>query len=223
MANPSAETGIDDADISLLLDGDAEEQEEAITFAFQKYGKQLVRYSASRAPGLSFECHEQAALQALQDLHDMARTGRFDLDRPLAGLLFTLTLRRTIDQLRRFTRIRDFQEKLDDDDHLAMRVHESLYGTDAGREWSLIASREEARSVQEQFRSLVATLPRVQQLVAQVMADALPGDLTDAELADGVFALDGKRPTVVAVRSARTQIRQKFRKILNLDSSHANS
>jgi hypothetical protein len=66
----------------------------------------------------------------------------------------------------------------------------------------------------ELFRQFVKTLPRVQRIIAQVIANTLPGDLTDQEIADEIFLQTGDRPTVAQIRSARNQMELKFRALL---------
>ena len=211
MAKPVAEVEIDETEIVLKLIGTDREREEGLSLAFKKHGQTVFRYIVHLAPGLPTDCQQEAVLEALRALHRMAGEPDFDADRPLLPLLFTLAKRKTIDQLRRFVPRREFEERLEDEADLAAEVARRLIGTDIGAEWRLAASLERAREIQDRFRALIPTLPPVQRLVAQVMADALPGDLKDNEVADAINALSGQRPTVVQVRSARVQIRDKFR------------
>jgi DNA-directed RNA polymerase specialized sigma24 family protein len=214
MPEPVAEVEIDETEIVLKLIGTHREREDGLNLAYKKFGEIVFRYVVSRAPGLPTASQKEATLEAFRVLHRLSSEPNFDIDKPLLPLLFTLANRKAIDLLRTLIRHRDFAERLDEDENLAAEVAKRLVGTDVGFEWKLAVSQERAKEIQERFRALIPTLPAVQQLVAQVMSDALPGDLKDNELADAIYALSGSRPTVVQVRSARAQVRQKFRAIL---------
>jgi DNA-directed RNA polymerase specialized sigma24 family protein len=214
MPEPIAEAVIDETDIVLKLIGSTREREEGLDLAFKKHGETVFRYVVHIAPGLPTDDQKEAVQRAFLALHKEAAEPDFDLDKPLLPFLFTVAKWRAIDFLRSYIRHRDFAEKLDDNDHLAEEVARSLGGTDIGFEWKLAVSQERAREIQERFRAMVPGLPKVQRAVAQAMADALPGDLKDNEVADAIYALTGSRPTVVQVRSAREQVRLKFQEIL---------
>jgi hypothetical protein len=47
------------------------------------------------------------------------------------------------------------------------------------------------------------------------MADSFPDAIPEEEICDEIFRRVGKRPTVVQVKSAKREIRKKFKGILN--------
>ena len=198
---------VDDVTISLgLATGSLSEQEEALCLAWAKYRKRVASFIYYHAPGLSPDC--VATAQPM--MHSEACTKRQQV-----AILFTIAKARTIDQLRRkFSRHGEFESRLRSDDDFAEEVGRRITGTEVSFHWRLAVSERRALELKEIFLQFVGTLPSMQRRVAQVIADALPGDLSDADIANVIFLETGSRPTVVQIRSARNQMEMKFRTLL---------
>jgi DNA-directed RNA polymerase specialized sigma24 family protein len=207
---------VDDVTISLgLAIGSPSEQQEAFRLAWTKYRNRVASFIYHLAPGLSPDCVATATNDAFRGLYAKAIGGNFDPDKPLVPLLFTIAKARTIDQLRRkFSRRAEFESKFRSDDDFAEEVGRRITGTDVGFQWRLAVSQGRALELKEIFLQFVGTLPSMQRRVAQVIADALPGDLANTDIADVIFLETGSRPTVVQIRSARNQMEMKFRTLL---------
>lgn len=207
---------VDDATISLgLAIGSPAEQQDALRFAWTKYRKRVAGFIYHCAPGLSPDSVATATNDAFRGLYKKATGGTFDPDKPLLPLLFTIAKARTVDELRRkFSRRAEFESRLRTDDDFAEEVGRRITGTDVGFHWRLAVSQGKALELKEIFLQFVGTLPPVQRVVAQIIADALPGDLADADIANVIFSETGSRPTVVQIRSARNQMEMKFRTLL---------
>jgi DNA-directed RNA polymerase specialized sigma24 family protein len=201
----------DEDEIKLALMGSDSEQTESLARLWNYFSPRLIAFVEKRLPTLPSDLAANAVLDCFRELFDSVRDGTFDFDKPMAPFLFTVAHRRAVDELRairsRALGNADFYES----------VAEMIEGTGAGCEWQKLVQAGKARSVADKFRAFVMTLPSVQRQVGQVMADYLPDDLTRDEVCDEIYKRTGKRPTVIQVKSALGQIRQKFRELMSKD------
>ncbi len=199
----------DDLDIRLGLIGNGEEIEMAVRAAYETYKRRIVGFVRRQASGLSSDAVADITQETFISLYDAACKGNFDAEQRLLPFLLTLARFRTIDELRRHQRRTRTEEQFVTD----MSLY--LVGTDAGYEWTQAAIGGRASEIQNLFYAFVATLPPVQRRIAQAVADHLPNDLTDTQIAEVVYERCDERPTVVQIKSAKAQFRMKFKHILN--------
>ena len=213
----TANTEEDEAIVLALVAGSEEERKDALDRAYTAHQKQVFNYIVFRAPGLPTDTQLTALQETFQSLFRATTAANFDSNKPLVPLLLTLAYRRAVDELRHFETRRRFEEQALDDGGFAAEVSIYLIGTKVADTWRSVVDRERVHNLQHLFRSLVPGLPPAQRHVAQVMADAFPGRLTDRELVVAVEALSGAPTTVAAVRSARDEVREKFSQLLHAE------
>ena len=222
-------TEVEDNDtIKIGLLGNEQAQEDAILKAYERYAKPLASYVRERvAP--TFDADELATVvsQVFCDLARKARVGKFRSDGSLTALLFQMARCKSIDTLRRKSTKRrklepstdnfnefinaDADNLLDEDQtiYIAQKLSQS---PKISAEWRTAVDEAYANEIMRQFRILVGNLPRLQRKVAEVIALHC-GDVTDAEIASELEGFAGQ-VSVASVKSARREIGQKFRALL---------
>ena len=201
--------GVKEDEIKLALLGDELERNKAFSFLYDEYSERLVGYLESKLPGLPLDLAANAMVDAFRAMNDQVIAGTFDYDQPLAGFLFGVVWNKGVDELRKFScRALGKSEFYD-------AVGESLEETDVGRKWSNHVQASDADALAQEFRDFLVTLPEVQRQVAQVMADNFPSAVAEAQICEEVFHRPKSRMTVVQVKSAKREIRRKFKETLN--------
>ena len=199
----------DEDEIKLGLLGSDEEKCQAIETVYQHYHERVMAFIVSNFTGLSHDLAAHAMVETFQALFESVTRGKFDFDQPLEAFLFCVARRKAIDQQRI---IENQPVSLDD---FYERVGQELSGTEVAELWRKCREADRATWLQHEFLTFLETLPWRQRQVAQVVADQLPIKLNEADISEEVFRRTGERPTVVEVKSALSQIRQKFRKLLD--------
>ena len=205
-----AETpSLNEDEIRLGLLGDEAERDAALTSLYDQYSEQLVGYLERKLPGLPPDLAANAMVDTFRALNDEVVAATFDYDRPLTSFLFAVVWNKGVDELRRFT-----CRALGNSDFYDV-VGESLQGTEMGREWAQDVQVGVADELAQEFRDFLFSLPPVQRQIAQVIADNFPNRIPEEQICEEVFRRTKKRMTVVQVKSAKREIRRKFKEILN--------
>lgn len=200
---------INDEDIRLLfMEGDPKIHQRALMDLYDRTAPAIIGYL--RKNFFSFDDHqlEQVVGEAFIQLSGQIEEGAVDLEQPLKNFLLKIVFRRATDLRRRLTRKRQPGIDFMDD------VSNALLKSGASLDWKRRVRSREAVEIVEQFEALIPTLPRVQRVVAEAIANAFPINLSLEELCDEVESLTGTRPTVPSVKDARKQVRTKFQELL---------
>lgn len=205
-----AETAVlNEDEIKLGLLGDEVERDAAIALLYSQYHEELVGYLERKLPGLPSDLVANAMVDTFRALNDQVVAGTFDYDQPLTSFLFTVVWNKGVDELRKFSRRALGKAEFFD------TVGESLENTEIGRRWRQNVREGQSDELAQQFRDFLLTLPAVQRQVAQVMADNFPDKIPEEQICEEVFRRTNRRMTVVQVKSAKREIRRKFKETLD--------
>ncbi|HRI81256.1 MAG TPA: hypothetical protein PLF88_02385 [Opitutaceae bacterium] len=197
----------------LLLESDPGQKEQGIRLLKQRYERPVMAFLADHFPDLPADERATAINDAWLEIYHRSIEGSLDMDRELAGLIFTVAKRRAIDARRRHATDGDRAA------HLAEHVGDYLVGTSIGADWRMAAIREHTADISREFREFVKTLKAPQQRrVATVMADALPDWMTDREIADEVKRRFGVHLSTLEVKGAKQAMLSKLRALLKRQS-----
>lgn len=201
--------GLDEDEIKLALMGTDAERERAFKTLYDNYHERLVDFVESRLPGLPSDLAVDAVVETFRAVYREILARTFDYDGSLEALLFKIAKRRGIDALRKMSR-----RTLGNADFFDA-VGETTQGTELSKQWQHHRETGAASDLAQAFRDFLVTLPLVQRQVAQVMAEFFPDTAPENEVCEEVFRRTKKRPTVVQVKSAKREIRKKFKDYLN--------
>jgi DNA-directed RNA polymerase specialized sigma24 family protein len=190
-----------------LMDSDVE-RNDALGVLYELLSEKLLSYLERSFPGLPSDLAANAMVDAFRALNEKVIEGTFKYDHSVVGFLFGVGWNKGVDELRKFT-----CRALGNSDFFEW-VGESLANTEIGRLHTQHVGQERADEIAQEFRDFLLTLPPVQRQVAQVIADNLPTDVSEEAICSEVLRRTEKRMTVVQVKSAKREIRKKFRAIL---------
>lgn len=209
MATTAEAVRLDEDMVKLGLMGTEEEREDTLKALYAHYSEDIVRFLERKLPGLPADLVINAMLDAFRALNEAAVTRTFDYDKSVVNWLFRVAWHKGVDELRKYSRRTLGNSEFFD------TVGEYLEDTEVGRQWRFYTKTREADAIAQEFRDFLLTLPPVQRQVAQIMADSFPDAVPEDEICEEIFGRTGKRPTVVQVKSAKREIRKKFKTILN--------
>ena len=193
----------DEEETKLLLLGDADEMEKGLDLIHQHLKKRVCWRVRHYLPGLKPEDLADCWQETLTAVFKAAREGRFDPDRAMGPYLVTIAQRKGIDLLRRQTTR----------DEALTAVGESLRATESGRQWQGLSGpeRNEAMGL---IRDAVSALPQKQRVVFQAFLDHYPETKDMEVLRQEVSRMTGVEETLVAVKRALQEGRNKVRQLL---------
>lgn len=230
----SMETKLDESGIKNALRGNPQSQADALRKTYDRYVAPLAAYIRERvAPTLDSHQLATAVNDVFIELAKKVKDGKLREDGSLKALLFTMARSNAIDQLRK--KLRWTERRLPDhytgaegsaigqgadfDEEFVARIAERLVRAPSlAVSWKALtqtrtaADETYANEVVRQFKMWLGTLPSLQRKVAETMA-AYFGDVTNSEIADEIGKTDA-RPSVSSVKSARAQIREKFKSLI---------
>ncbi|GAG15958.1 unnamed protein product, partial [marine sediment metagenome] len=96
--------GLDAEEVSILLIGDKEEQDEAIRLIDRHLRRPIAGVIRQAAPSLRAEELRDACQDVIVAVLEAAREKRYDPDRPLLPFIFTVARRKAIDRIRKKSR-----------------------------------------------------------------------------------------------------------------------
>jgi DNA-directed RNA polymerase specialized sigma24 family protein len=200
-------TKVDTDEISLLLIGNQEEQNLAISL-IDKHLQKAILYKI-RQKGLSLGSEEilEVYRDVLLNIIEAARKKRYDPDKPLLPFIFTLAQRRTIDRIRIQIRHESESELLDE-------IAKTLKDTKVGEAWQIIVKKDEGRKRMELMRREIARMPHRQRQVAEVIIEKFHEEPTYQDICDEIYKKTGERLTVVMVKGAWREARKKIKDVL---------
>lgn len=211
-----------DKEIKNGLLGTEQQQLEAVERAYERYARPLASYIREKvAPTLDGHEVATAVDDVFLGLRRSAAQGKIQPGGYLGTLLFKMARRKAYDQLRAKTRYASRFTSLDDDgcdnvmtdDEFTSRVGERLAASpEIATLWRTAAEEGAANEIIRIFRLWLGNLPRLQRKVAQALFVHF-GDITDREVCDEL-AKTGGRPSVASVKSARKQIIEKFKSLI---------
>lgn len=226
--DPSADRS--DEDIKAGLLGTSQDQDRAITRAYQRFAKPLFGFiRESVAPTLDSDEIATAVNETFCALARYASAGKFRSSGALSTLLFEIARRKATDILRKKTcrkrRIETGEsavipvEDLElghggiSDDEFATRVTQRLILAPEIRDlWRTAADEAQANEIIRNFRLWISTLPRLQRKVAEIML-AHFGSASDGEMSIELGKM-GIQATPASVKSARSEIVRKFESLI---------
>lgn len=227
---------LEEHEIKTGLQGNDQEQADAISKAYHRYAGPIASYIRERVvPTLDNHELTTAVNDVFIELAKKVREGNFKGGGSLKSLLFNMGRCNAIDQFRSKCRYQnrhasdhfssgDRGDKNADgfsDDEIASKVAKKLQDApEIAATWrSLVNTRTAAdevgtEEIVRQFRMWIGggTLPALQRKVAKSMARHF-GNITDADICSEI-AETGERPTVASVKSARREIRDKFQSLI---------
>jgi hypothetical protein len=193
----------------LLLEHDLAKKQEAIRLLKTRYERPLMAFLGDLFGDLEHDERAMAVNDALSEIYRMSIAGTLDSNNELSGLIFTVAKYRAIDIRRHHSRRIPSAAKLPEG------VGDYLKDTEVGSDWRLAATLDYAVEIMEEFRAFTKSLKaRQQKRVASVMADALPDQMTDREIADEIFARFGSHVSQLEVKGAKQALMNKFRELL---------
>lgn len=218
-----------DEDIKAGLMGNVQDQENAITRAYQRFAKPLAAFIRERvAPTLDSDEIATAVNETFCGLARYAAARKFRSSGALSTLLFEMTRRKATDLLRKKTcrkrRITtgDTVGSVEEtelgyagysDDEFAVHVTQRLVlAPEISELWRTAADGAQANEIIRTFRLWLGSLPRLQRKVAETMLTHF-GSASDAEMS-AELRESGVPATKASVKSARTQIVQKFKSLI---------
>jgi DNA-directed RNA polymerase specialized sigma24 family protein len=201
------EKKVDTEEISILLIGSEEEQNQAITLIDKHLHKPILCKIRQTALSLSSEELIEVYEEVMLNIITAAREKRYDPDQPLLPFIFVLAQRRAIDRIRTKTRHENESELLDE-------IAETLKDTRVGEAWQIVIKKDEGRKRLELMRRSVARMPHRQRQVAEVIIDRFHEEPTYQDICDEIYEKTGERLTVVIVKGAWREARKKIREVL---------
>jgi RNA polymerase sigma factor (sigma-70 family) len=202
-----AATGLDDEEVSILLIGNEEEQNEAIRLIDRHLRRALFGIIRRTAPSLTATEVQEIYQEILLGVWQKAKKQEYNADEPLLPLLFTIARRRAIDRVRKKSRKTGNEQVLD-------AIVETLADTKVGEAWQNVASKHDGRRMMEAIRNIIARMPERQRLVASVVIDLFPETPTLQQIQEEIHRSTGEQLTVVTIKSARREARKKIREHL---------
>lgn len=227
-------TDLREKEIKQGLCGDDLKQEEALCRAYDRYADPIASYIREHFPLLDSSELTTAVNDAFTGLAKKVKQGNFRIQGSLSGLLFRMAIFRAHDQLKAKYKQRelkvDLQELsngnhegfasngLSDDEVLSIVARKLSDAPEIAAAWRT-ATQEwtpgtevAAQEIVRQFKLWIGTLPRVQRKVAEVIATRF-GDVTDEEICHELEKT-GERLPLGSVKSARREIRDKFKSLI---------
>jgi DNA-directed RNA polymerase specialized sigma24 family protein len=199
---------LDDAKALDLLCGTDAERSRACAYYYEKYSVQVMNAVRAKYLSLHQDLIAEAVNQAFETFFDKAASDpAFDQDHP-ERFMIAIALNKACDKLRKKTKRGKFKEELVDD------IASILEGTATSRAWSVAVQGGSARELQDIFRKELESFGERQRKVARLLVNVLERPIDDAELAELYRTTYNETVTVPAVKSARTQVRIKFRELL---------
>lgn len=165
-------------------------------------------FLAEHFPDLEADERAMAINDALSEIYRRSLDGTLDSNNELSGLIFTVAKCRAIDLRRHHSR------RILSGAKLPESVGDYLKDTEVGSDWRYVAILDRAADVMAEFRTFLGSLPRQQKRVASIMADALPDQMTDREIADEILNRFGVHVSQLEVKGAKQALMKKFREIL---------
>ena len=207
MYQPTPEDEMLDLEARCLLIGDSDlEKQAGIRLLCDRYRRPLMGFLSDGFPDLTEDERASAINDSFIKIYRKAVDGSLNTDEELSGLIFTIAKRRAIDSRRKNTR------RIPSGARLLEEVGDHLKDTEAGSDWRLAGILGKADDVTKEFREFVKTLKATRQRhVASVMADALPGWLTDMEIADEIRERFGIHVSQLEVKGAKQAFMKKLR------------
>lgn len=199
---------VDLEEISILLIGDADERKQAISLIHDHLRRAIVH--TIRQVGLSLTTSDVLDVyqEVLLCVHKIAAEGRYDPDKPLLPFLLTLARRRVCDRIRKSEGDRKNQEAL------VREISQNLADTEVGAAWKTVAARHDGENMLNLIRQAIIKMPSRQRQVAEVMIENCSESLTLHEICEQVQRKTGEMITTVAAKSARQEVRDKIRELL---------
>jgi len=203
-----AKPKVDPEEISILLIGNQEEQNQAI-FLINKHLHKSILYKI-RQTGLSLSSEELLDVyqEVILNVLEAARGKRYDADQPLLPFLFTLAQRRAVDRIRKMHTRRENESELLDE------IAEALKDTSVGEAWQIVAKKDDGRRMQELMRRAISRMPRRQRQVAEVIIERFPEEPVYQKICDEIYEKTRERLAVVMVKGAWREARKKIRGVL---------
>jgi DNA-directed RNA polymerase specialized sigma24 family protein len=199
---------VDPEEISILLIGDSQEQECAISLIHKHLQKSIIykiRVTAiSLAPDELLDVYQEVLL----NVWNAAKEKRYDPDKPLLPFLFMLAQRRAYDRLRKNEAKKIHESSLLDE------VTESLKDTKVGEAWQIVATRNDGHRMMGIIRKTVVKMPTRQRQVASVVIENFPEVLSPQDVSEVIYRTTGEKITVVAAKRAWQEARNKIREQL---------
>jgi DNA-directed RNA polymerase specialized sigma24 family protein len=201
---------LDDASAFELLCGTDAERNQACAYYFHHHQRLVTACVRNKFQGLPADLVASAVEDAFLEFYKTAISDTdFDPEKP-ERLIVKIALRRACDALRERTHRGKYKEES------LEAIGQALSGTDTALDWSEAVGGMRAREVQELFRTELASFPPRQRNIARLMVDHLDENIGPKELAD-LYRLTYNEPiTVPATKSARDQVRLKFKECLRL-------
>jgi DNA-directed RNA polymerase specialized sigma24 family protein len=233
---------VEENEIKTGLIGNAQQQYSAICKAYERYADPLASFILERvAPTLDTAELTTAVNNVFIELARKARAGNFQQRGALASLLFQMARYNAIDIMRQRNRRWEREVPFDvakkhldtsgtaeSDEEIAMRVAQKLKDApQVARTWQALAQAHTpanetlAEEIKRQFKILVGSLIGLQRKVAGIIA-ANFGGITNGEICD-LIAKTGPRPPLSSVKSARREIREKFKAFLQAQERRVQS
>ena len=192
-----------------LLDAKEEVRAASMGRIATHYREDLFRSVIHKFPSFSEEDAAEIVQDAFIDVWTKVQKGEWDPDGSLKSLLFTITRRRGVDELRKRT------AKKRSDDEMAEQIARDMEGTAVAAAWKrAVVNGELAAEIMESFRRFVGTLSPQQRLVAEALYSH-PQDTDDnAALVRYIRERTGKVVTAMMVKGAKQALIAKFREML---------
>jgi DNA-directed RNA polymerase specialized sigma24 family protein len=220
-----------DTDIKAGLLGSPQNQESAITRAYQRYARPLSAFIRERvAPTLDSDEIATAVNETFCAVARYAVRGKFQSDGALSTLFFGIAKRKATDLLRKKTcrKRRPASDEVPDgpagdselrhlgdseDEFVANVTQRLVLSREIRALWRTAADQASANEIIRQFRLWVGSLPRLQRKVAEMMLRHF-GSASDAEVCAMLEEI-GIRSTPASVKSARIEVVRKFKSLLS--------
>lgn len=201
---------LDDAKAFDLLCGTEAERQQACTYYYSRHKGLVISCVRKDFPFLPSDLVAEACNRAFVSFFDTAMTDpHFDPEKP-ERLIVKIAISRACDLLRKRTHRGKYKEESLDE------INAALSGTNAALDWSEAVGGMRAREVQELFRAELACFPLRQRNIARLIVDHIGDDIGPKELADLYRTTYNEQITVPAAKSARDQVRLKFKECLRL-------
>ncbi len=235
-------TEVEENEIKAGLRGDEQKQFEAICKARDRYADALAAYIRECvAPTLDGNELTTAVDNIFIGLAKKAKKGNFKSDGSLVALLFRMARFRALDQLgeiyeQQHNNVTDqfssaekdgyTPDELNNDEVVSLVASKLSDAPEIAAAWRVVTqewtpgNQVAAIEIVRLFKIWIGTLPRLQRKVAESIARHY-GDVKDAEICNEI-AVTGERPTVASVKSARREIREKFKSLIQRKEQERN-
>jgi DNA-directed RNA polymerase specialized sigma24 family protein len=200
----------DDKAFDLLCGSDAQRQL-ACAYYYDRNKARVTSCVRRSFPFLPSDLVAEAVHRAFIKFYETAMNADTDFDpQKPERLLITIAISRACDLLRERTHRGKYKEESLDE------INGALAGTETALDWSEAVGGQRAREVQALFRDELARFPLRQRNVARLLVDRIDEEIGPKELADLYRQTYNEPITVPAVKSARDQVRLKFKECLRL-------